>query len=141
MQRTQNRPQTHDPQRCRGCRCLKCKQLTTDTKDIKSILEKLDKMVHAISTEATAKTVKELKNSCPGCLQQRIFFNVKSPYSEQILQQHGPDDLVATTVSQFPLSHVVLDETGPIFFGENDSEEKDLYLSTHLLICVELVTY
>ena len=48
---------------------------------------------------------------------------------------------MATTVSQFPLSHVVLHETGPIFFGEGDSEENELYLSTHLLISVELVTY
>ena len=70
-----------------------------------------------------------------------MFFNAKSPYSQHILQEHGPDDLVATTVSQFPLSHVVLDETGPIFFGEGDSEENELYLSTHLLVCVELVTY
>ena len=60
-----------------------------------------------ITVPAIAKTVKELRNSYPGCLQQRVFFNAKSPYSEQILQQHGPDDLVATTVSQFPLSHVV----------------------------------
>ena len=45
------------------------------------------------------------------------------------------------TVSQYPLSHVVLDETGPIFFAEGDSEKSELYLSTHLLICVELVTY
>ena len=48
---------------------------------------------------------------------------------------------MSTTVSQSPLSHVILDETGPIFFGEGDSEENELYLSTHLLICVELVTY
>ena len=80
-----------------------------------------------VTAPAIAKTFKELKNSCAGCLQQHVFFNAKSPYSQQILQEHGLDDLVSTTVSQSPLSHVILDETGPIFFGKGDSEENELY--------------
>ena len=74
-------------------------------------------------------------------LSTTCVFNAKSPYSQHILREHGSDDLVATTVSQFPLSHVVLDEIGPIFFAKGESEKSELYLSTHLLICVELVTY
>ena len=70
-----------------------------------------------------------------------MFFNAKSPYTKHILKEHGPDDLVATTMNQDPLSHVVLDETGPIFFSNGESETSELYLSSYLLICVELVTY
>ena len=44
-------------------------------------------------------------------------------------------------MSQDPLSHVILDETGPIFFSDTESETSDLYLSAYLLICIELVTY
>ena len=69
-----------------------------------------------------------------------MFFNAKCPYSKHILKEHGPDDLVATTVSQDPLSHVVLDETGPIFFSDGESETSELYLSSYLLICVEFMT-
>ena len=39
----------------------------------------------SVTTPAIMKTVKELRNSCAGCLQQRVFFNAKSPYSQHIL--------------------------------------------------------
>ena len=49
--------------------------------------------------------------------------------------------MISTTVSASPLSHIVVDETGPIFFADGDSEKEDKYRSTHLLLCVEYVTY
>ena len=94
-----------------------------------------------VTAPAIAKTVKEVNNSCACCLHQRVLLNAKYPYSKHILKEHSPDHLVAATVSQDPLSHVVFDETGLIFFSDGESKTSDLYLSSYLLICVELVTY
>ena len=38
-----------------------------------------------VTAPAIMKTVKELRNSYPRYLQQRVFFNAKSPYSQHIL--------------------------------------------------------
>ena len=68
-----------------------------------------------------------------------MFFNAKSPFCKAIQKQHSPDDLLAATVSQDPLSHLICDETGPIFYENPNTKGK--YLSAHILIGVELVTY
>ena len=84
------------------------------------------------------KTIKQYRDSCPGCLQNRVFFSAKSPYCKSILGQHGPDDLLSATVSQNPLSHLIIDETGPIYFPDPSGPKK--WFSAYVLVGVELVT-
>merc|ERR1712240_950361 len=94
-----------------------------------------------VTAPAIGTLCEKIRDSCPGCLQYRVFSSKRSPYCKEILKQHGPDDMLSTTVSSSPLSHIVVDETGPIFFAEGDSEMEDKYRSAHLLLCVEYVTY
>ena len=68
-----------------------------------------------------------------------MFFSAKSPYCKSILGQHGPDDLLSATVSQNPLSHLIIDETGPVFYADPSAADK--FFSAHILVGVELVTY
>ena len=94
-----------------------------------------------VTAPAIGTVCERVRDSCPGCLQYRVFSSKRSPYCKGILKQHGPDDMLSTTVRSSPLSHIVVDETGPIFFAEGDPEKEDSYKSAHLLLCVEYVTY
>ena len=92
-----------------------------------------------IASPGMHRVVQQFRDSCPGCLQNNMFFTGKSPYAKAILGQHGPDDLTAATVSADPLSTLIVDETGPFFY--EDQNDPDKHHSAHVLIGVELVTY
>ena len=85
------------------------------------------------------QSVKEHRNACPGCLRANMLFSAKNPFSKDILKEHGPDDLIAALCNQVPLSTVIIDQTGPLYYPDGSGPGK--YFSAYVLIAVELITY
>lgn len=50
---------------------------------------------------------------------------------------HGPDDFIGLAASKNPLSIVAVDETGPYYIQDG----KGGYETTHVLVCVEIISY
>ena len=94
-----------------------------------------------VSAPGINKTVARFHDSCPSCLQMTSFFKGKSPFSKALLKTRGPDDLLATTVQQDPLTHLIIDQTGPLFYPNPDCNSKDEHLSTYILLAVKLATH
>ena len=61
----------------------------------------------------------------------------KSPISELLLAERGPDDFVANCLTEDVIQYVVLDEAGPFFFTSQSQNLEQV----HILIAVKLMTY
>ena len=68
------------------------------------------------------------------------IFSAKTPFSKSLKEQSGPNNSLDACLDKHPLSFLVLDETGPLFYANPDETKRDQYLTAYLLIAVELVT-
>ena len=67
-----------------------------------------------------------------------MFFSARTPFSRALKESSGPNDSLDACLNSNPLSFLIVDELGPIFY-ENPNE-KGQFLTAHLLIGVELIT-
>ena len=97
-------------------------------------------MVMGVTAPNLPMLVQSYIKGCNGCLQYNLFFTAKSPFSKAIREQSGPDDTLDSCLNHNPLSFLVLDETGPVFYANPDDRSCNKYLTAHFLIGIEMVT-
>ena len=90
--------------------------------------------VMGVSAPNLPNLVKNFIESCNGCLQYNLFFTNKSPFAKVIREQAGPDDTLNSCLNHNPLSFLVLDQTGPVFYANPDSRSLDRYITAHVLL-------
>ena len=96
-------------------------------------------LVLGVSAPNLPKLIQNYQQACNGCLQYSVFFSAKTPFSRSFKEQSGPNNSLDACLDKHPLSFLILDETGPLFYA-NPDETSDEYLTAYLLIAVELVT-
>ena len=97
-------------------------------------------IVMGMSAQNLPALVQSYTKACQGCLQYNLFFSAKTPFVRAIKEQTGPNDSLYACLNKHPLSFLILDETGPLFYANPDDKAWDKYLTAHLLIGIELVT-
>ena len=61
----------------------------------------------------------------------------KSPITQSLLLERGPDDFVANCLEEDVMKFVILDKAGPFFLTAQSQNVEQIYI----LVAVELVTY
>ena len=97
-------------------------------------------LVLGVSAPNLPKLIKNYTKACNGCLQYNLFFSAKTPFSRALKEQSGPNDSLDACLNKHPLSFLILDETGPLFYANPDAKKRNQYLTAYLLIAIELVT-
>ncbi len=97
-------------------------------------------LVLGVSAPNLPKLIQNYQKACNGCLQYSVFFSAKTPFSKSLKEQSGPNNSLDACLDKHPLSFLVLDETGPLFYANPDETKSDQYLTAYLLIAVKLVT-
>ena len=90
------------------------------------------------------KVVDEFKRSCSRCMQMNMCFMAKSPLTQALLKQSGPDDFVAITTAKDPLICLVMGQTGSVFVENPHADftnDQPQYVTAYLLVVFEVLTY
>ena len=95
-------------------------------------------LVMGVSAPSLPVIIKHYIKSCQGCLHYNLFFSAKTPFSRALKESSGPNDSLDSCLNNNPLSFLIVDELGPIFY-ENPNDKAN-YLTAHLIIGVELIT-
>ena len=95
-------------------------------------------LVMGVSAPNLPAVIQNYIKACQGCLQYNLFFSAKTPFSRAIKESSGPNDSLDSCLNKNPLSFLIIDEMGPIFY--TNPMEKDQFLTAHLLIGLELIT-
>ena len=81
--------------------------------------------------------IKDYIGACEGCTQVKMLLKGKSSIAQSLKSLSGPDDLLGQAASKNPVGILVADECGPFYVQDGSGT----YKSTHILACVELLTY
>ena len=70
-------------------------------------------------------------------MEANLIFTVKSPHSQAILKEAGPEEYISLKTSNNPLSMVILDETRPLFiYNLNQGPVEPQFITVYLLMAV-----